>query len=517
MPSTEPSDQTKQRIEACLKNAGDSLRAAKRVLDDEKLPNIGFHLTVLALEEIGKAALLGAAYIADSTEQETNYLNKRMDDHQFKLFWALWAPNLARGNVCKEDFEKLRGMAKGLHEERLDAMYVSVAPGDGNPPLQQVSEERARTMLALAEARLGMESAHEWQAVDVNAHEELKWFLEATADPEKRKLIFGNKAFEKLAELGHMRQWMAWLKEQFDTAEAQGREKLQRELARVVPDGEDRGEEKWQLAIRLHSPSQSIRNRTINAWNTRPTFIRLAPVGNDAHAIDVEFKYQEAVSLQELGPFSYRISQMFIAALNIGSMGFWWWHLPDQRNRFYERLADLKASPGMKIDFDMNVGPKFEWKRDALDDGTLSRVAVCFGIIVALEQSARHTIIESYLTGLALTAKSDLHLNLAFQASERFAASLLQAMQHFGDWDGTDEGIAAGVSGFFGSRMQKQEDVQELIDLLQQLRRQPPDATGITLERAAVLKVIADGYLNIQFDKMAQDRFTPRGTAPPTP
>jgi AbiV family abortive infection protein len=164
-----PEQQTKKRIEACLANARDSLRAAKRVLEDEKLPNVSFHLTVLALEEIGKAALLGVRHIVQSTDGETSYFDKRLDDHSFKLFWALWAPNLARGNVSKDEFEKLRGMAKSLHEQRLDAMYVSYDPNEGIP-LQHVSESRARTVLDLAEARLSMETAREGELVDVSAH-----------------------------------------------------------------------------------------------------------------------------------------------------------------------------------------------------------------------------------------------------------------------------------------------------------------------------------------------------------
>jgi hypothetical protein len=127
------------------------------------------------------------------------------------------------------------------------------------------------------------------ELVDVTVHAELKWFLEATADPERRKLIFGQRAFDKLAELGNMRKWMGWLKEQFDAAEAEGSESLQRELARAVPDPEKRGEPKWQIVVRLHSPSQSIRTRALSTWNARATWIRLLPVGNDRHAVDVEF------------------------------------------------------------------------------------------------------------------------------------------------------------------------------------------------------------------------------------
>jgi AbiV family abortive infection protein len=114
-------DQINHPIQACFGNARDLLRAAKRVLDDEKLPNVAFHLTILALEEVGKAALLGARAIAHSVEDETVFIDNRLGDHVFKLFWAFWTPNFARGKVSKEDLESLRGAGyprPSYHSER---------------------------------------------------------------------------------------------------------------------------------------------------------------------------------------------------------------------------------------------------------------------------------------------------------------------------------------------------------------------------------------------------------------
>jgi hypothetical protein len=50
-------EQPNYSIQACFANARNLLRAARCVLDDEKLSNIAFHLTLLALEEVGKATL----------------------------------------------------------------------------------------------------------------------------------------------------------------------------------------------------------------------------------------------------------------------------------------------------------------------------------------------------------------------------------------------------------------------------------------------------------------------------
>jgi hypothetical protein len=45
---------------------------------------------------------------------------------------------------------------------------------------------------------------------------------------------------------------------------------------------------------------------------------------------------------------------------------------------------------------------------------------------------------------------------------------------------------------------------QELLGLLYQLRRQPRDLTNLTLERAAILKLLSDVYLIRRFETMAQ-------------
>jgi AbiV family abortive infection protein len=492
-------DQISDPIQACFANARDLLRAAKRVLDDEKLPNVAFHLAILAFEEIGKAALLGARGIARLVEGETVFIDNRLDDHVFKLFWALWTPNFARGNVSKEEFESLRGMARSMHDQRLGAMYVSA---EGSEVLQNVSERRARMVLELAETPLGMEASRDWQAIDLSAGGVMRWFLDATNDAEKRKLIFGQASFDKLAEFGQMRDWMAWLKEEFDQAEAEGREHLQRELARVAPGGAERGEDKWQVAIRLYSPAQSIRNSAIKSWNERPTWIKLSAVHNDKQAVEVEFTLGEIVIAEQLGIAAYLAARLFVVAMNIGSTGFWWWERLDQTGKFYQRISDLKASAGMKLDLKVHPGPPVEWKRDALREDHFTRIAMCLGMVSRLGHSVYNEIIEAYFIGLALIAKSDVHLAFAPQACERFAACLCAAMRHFGDWDGTEEGLAAAVAASFP--FEKPEDGQELLGLLYQLRRQPRDLKNLTLERAAILKLLSDVYLIRRFETMAQ-------------
>jgi AbiV family abortive infection protein len=490
-------DQIIDPIQACFANARDLLRAAKRVLADEKLSNVAFHLAVLALEEVGKAVLLGTRTIAHSVEDETVFIDNRLDDHVFKLFWALWTPSFVRGNVSKEEFEKLSGMARTTHDDRLAAMYVCP---EGEGILHNVSAERALTTIGLVEARLAMETSRDWQAIDLSTGSVIRWFLDAN-DPEKRNLIFGKKSFDKLAELGQTRDWITWLKGQFDQAEAEGREHLQRELGRVSPARSKRGEDRWQVAIRLYSPAQSIRNSAIKVWNAWSSWIKLSAVHNDRQAVEVEFTLGDIVTIQRVGIAGYRAARLFVAAMNIGSTGFWWWERPDRTGKFYQRVTNLKGPSVMKLDLKMHAGPPFEWKRDALKENHLARIGLCLGMASRLPDPVYNAVIEAYFTGLALIAKSDVHLVFAPQACERFTACLCAAMLHFGDWDETEEGLAVAVAVSFP--FAKPEDGQELLELLHQLRRQPTDFTNLTLERAAILKFLSDVYLIRRFEAMA--------------
>jgi hypothetical protein len=119
-----------------------------------------------------------------------------------------------------------------------------------------------------------------------------------------------------------------------------------------------------------------------------------------------------------------------------------------------------------------------------------------------LDDPVYTAVIDTYFTGLALVAKSDLNLNFAPQACERFAACLLASMRHFGDWDGTDQGLSSGISGIVP--FLRAQDAQELLALVEHLRRQPLDPIGLSLERAAILKLFCDAYLIRHFKTMAQ-------------
>jgi AbiV family abortive infection protein len=121
--------------QACFEHAGDLIKAAERMLSEApSLPNIAFHLTLLAIEEMGKAGLISSREVA-AGNRDTAWIDKRLEDHTFKLLWGLWTPEMhAAAKVSPERFEQLKQFAQKAHVQRLDASMLVKRLVTARPP-----------------------------------------------------------------------------------------------------------------------------------------------------------------------------------------------------------------------------------------------------------------------------------------------------------------------------------------------------------------------------------------------
>src|SRR4051794_22472107 len=63
----------------CFQHADDLIKAAERALSEApSLPNIAFHLTLLAIEEMGKAGLISSREVA-AGNRDTGWIDKSLD------------------------------------------------------------------------------------------------------------------------------------------------------------------------------------------------------------------------------------------------------------------------------------------------------------------------------------------------------------------------------------------------------------------------------------------------------
>ena len=491
---------------ACLSHAEDLIRAAKRILGDEKLPNISYHLSVLALEEIGKSTLIAMSHFAERSKDSAWSPQKFYDDHVKKLFWATWGPSMGQEKISKEQIESLQGLSTRIHDTRLLSLYVDF---DADGPLQPkdvVSEKQAQNLIDIASSRLELEKIYKYEEIEESRLKTLNWFLSTTTDQEKRRLIFGNKSMDKLAELKSVPKWVDSLKQEFDKAEKEAQEAIQQELQRKPPKDSDQSQEKWKVKIRLFTNSHSIRPKPLNKWNKLGAWIRLYPVGGKKNQLLLEFTLPKSISVNALWWAAWGAARRFVVALNIGTFGCFWWYVPEQISRFYEKITDLENKE-MEVRIERNPVLKLDWKQEALTDSNLHNVAMCFSMLPGDNESELGKSMGAYVTGLGFLNKSDIHLQFEANSYEFFYKSLKHGMSHYKEWDPQKTFTASFEKLLQGHRLD-QKEIDNHIAISKKIESGRPTFKGITLSLSEVgmMKVICDAYFLVKFHEMSKEK-----------
>jgi hypothetical protein len=111
--------------------------AANRFLKDERLANVAFHLIVLAREEVGNGTLLARGMTRTPGKGVCIHRQAARRSH-LQAVLVLRKPVSRVGKLPRDEFVYLRGLARGMHEDRLAAMYVSSVSVEGESYLQRV-------------------------------------------------------------------------------------------------------------------------------------------------------------------------------------------------------------------------------------------------------------------------------------------------------------------------------------------------------------------------------------------
>ena len=494
----------------CLEHAADLITSAETVLNDNGFPNIAYHLAILALEEIGKAGMIASRAVVGSA-LDSAWMDKRFDDHIWKLQWAVWSPRLSGGRIDPKDFEDARRFAQSTHARRLSGLYVNPSDDASTvvPPRAAVSAEHAVSVLNLARACLEMEKATEGPVID-EPNDDLRWYLDTVSDEQGKRRIFSKPFIDKHEELGgDTRAWAAWAREEFERIAADEQEHLQKELARV-PGAPGDSKPKWVIKIRLYTPSHSIRPKVLNFWNKRMYWVKLFPVGNKKE-LQMELTLRDSVTLKEVYDIGLSFSKLCIVALNIGSLGFFWYDLPRQTSRYFKSIKDLET-PNMNVDIGKGPGLLGEWKQDALSEENLLHAIRCIAVFGPIPDDEAEPIFGPYLQGLVLLSKSDIHLSCEKQACDAFIETLRNASKHFADWNGRDETFVPSLHRVFERIVPELDHRNQLFDILSL----PQQTQGRSLADAVSAKRLTDLYLVMVADRLWSEQIK-QSTQDPTP
>jgi hypothetical protein len=310
----------------------------------------------------------------------------------------------------------------------------------------------------------------------------------------------------KLAELGSASKWIAYLKEEFDKTEQEARDAINRELQRKPPGDLAKLEEKWKIKIRLFSSSHSIRHKALNKWNELGSWIRLYPVGGKKDQLIAEFTLPKNISINSLWWAAWSAARSFVVSLNIGTFGCFWWYVPEQVSRFYEKIVDLENKE-MEVRIERNPILKLDWKHSALSEAELQNTALCFAMLPRDNESELGQSMGAYITALAFLNKNDIHFQFEANCYELFYKSLKHGMRHFGEWDDKE---------CFPDRFEKllrsynigQEEIDKHKILAQGFESTPSSFKGtkLTLSEVGAIKIMCDGYFMVKFNEMAKAR-----------
>ena len=474
--------------EECVRHAKDLVRAGRAVLKVEKIPNIAYHLGILALEEVGKSVFLGMIQMAKSKGDEFTWAERRLEDHPAKLFWALFSPNIGSSKITKQSIEEARAFAHRLHRKRLNALYVSPSSEAHIAVSDVVSEDEAKNILGLAEARIGLIGERRKTPLSSEEQETIDWFLSASADERLSEFLFSGPSMEKLAEIGDVKKWVQWLQDTWSAQEKESSHLLESELARQKPEGVEVRADKWLVRFRLFSMSHQIKQGALSWFNEKGAWFKFIPVSGKKDQLLVEITLPKAISIHGLWWAALGHARLITTALNIGTLGLFWWDFLSKQGVFYEKIVDLDT----KQNVELKVGDEFKGKfrRQNLKKEDFGNFALCLSALAKEMNQGRSEPFDRYLMGVIFTAKSDVHFSFLSDAYSCFFFCLTEVGKRQGDFSNGD--IAKFLGDILPDLTSEQKDHLAALGLAD---RENPPAKSITLEDVLWIKTICDFYL----------------------
>ncbi|HZE69309.1 MAG TPA: AbiV family abortive infection protein [Pyrinomonadaceae bacterium] len=480
--------------EACLRSAEDLVNSAKALLESGAL-QVSYHLAVLGLEEMGKFGLMETKFHMGRLSSPREFAPD-IEDHVKKLFWAFFSMHLTGHKVDKKEFESLRGVASQIHKNRLDFLYVDAA----NPvqPRLKLTAEQVAPVIGLAENRIGYEKAVGFKEPTGELDENAKWFVLSSEDPDKRRFIFSEESYSKLAELQSFKEWIAWNKERYEESTKELRKLLEEEITREPTEDMT---PKWKVHATFFSDSHSIRNSFISEWNKTSKFILVGKT-NKPNELSCQFLLPKRITVGDIYDRGFAAAKIMAVALSAGTMGYFWWYVPSQGYFYTDRITDLENDA--KLNFQPPNGLKIEWERQALKGEHVFMIKLMMAYLARIRDTPEEIALDAYLTGLSLIAKCDCHLEFVTNGFESFFRSLKMAMTVNREINDGESLYDAAVR-CLGETITDKGQLKKNLEIGQQIENTKQGVPELRLNDVADMKSICDAYFLMRAAVVVRD------------
>ena len=318
-----------------LKNAADSLLAAENLFG-KKINHIVYHLTLLSIEEVGQIFMHWMQINQKETWGKTN-TKIELDDHETKLFYAIWGPSIGNELITQTQLNDHKAMAAKFHKRRMQVLYGVV--DDIIECAGKMGDEEAQGIINFAKARLDLAKTEGEVNEESEPDTDFLWLHNYLKTPEKEKFVFGKTAQDKLIEVGgDSKEWIRWMRSMHEEEQQQLSELANKEINRVLPHENEEIKPKWEISFTVKTPSHSIRAKVLSAVNKkidRP--IKFYP-GKDNHTLVIKSILGTNTSAADLWSAGWMSCQLFVASLNIAANGLFYWNMVTDVDRYYDPL-----------------------------------------------------------------------------------------------------------------------------------------------------------------------------------
>ncbi len=467
----------------CLAHAAELIAAAAKLLEDNAYPHLSYHLSLLALEEIGKGTMIAAKAVVGN-DRDNGLMDKWLSSHKRKLQWAVWSP---MRQIDPADFEEARKFAESVHARRLASLYVDPnADMTDLPPRENVTVEDAVSVLGLARTRLELEQTTGGPIGETD--EILEWFLETVDDPEAVKRLFSKSFLEKYAALGDTRAWALWAKEEFARIAAESSTLLAQEL-RKGGGSVETAKPRWQAQSIIYTPSHSLKPKILNYWNDRIDILKLLWTGKKDQLL-LEITLPDSVGIQEVHGKAVSLAKLVLACLNMGSIGYFWFEPPGFEAELFRQFKDFE-NPKSTLQIGRAGSFWGTGRAVALEPLHMQHAVDCMMAYAPLSGEEAEPIFRPYFDGLAFIAKSDIYYSFDELARHAFVHALAGALRKYGGWDGDPHTFELTLHKAFKPFMPEREHRDTVFDAL----KASPGEEDASLHNLRNAKQLADLYL----------------------
>ena len=175
-----------------------------------------------------------------------------------------------------------------------------------------------------------------------------------------------------------------------------------------------------------------------------------------------------------------------MAALNMGSLGYFWWNLPKLTDKFYEKIVDLEENA--EIGLKRSPSLEFDWGGRAISDNDLANAAMCFAFFPKQGDQNAMEPFNAYIGGLTFLGINDLNWQCEIEAFDNFWKCFKSAAHIYGGYS-KDHNIFDYMLSLFPEKTSDNSDLEKYCDLGRKLENSELKRTDITLENAVYMKL----------------------------